>query len=112
MFGLERPESQIGVSPFVLFLPGVMYGALFEVVALLPLLLLSRRWKWNPIWTLIGGGALLWAAGVLGTTWATSEIALSQLTLRDIAMIDLPIMIAGVVLVVVFASVLGKRNAA
>ena len=112
LFGLERPESQIGVSPFVLFLPGIMYGAVFEVVVLLPLLLLVRRLNWHPRATLIICGALLWALGVVMNTFATSELVGSELTMRDIAMIHLPVTVAGVALVAVFTYFVESRNAA
>jgi len=112
LFSLERPESQIGVSPFVLFLPGVMYGAVFEVIVLLPLLLVVRRFEWPPRATLLICGALLWVLGMSLYTLATSELAGADLTVRDIALIHLPITVAGVALVAVFTYFVGNTNAA
>src|SRR4051812_11800070 len=102
-WGLQRSSSQSEVSSFVLFVPGMMYGALFEVIALLPLLLLARRLRWPIMRTLVVGGVILWAVAILVNSWATSEVALWDLTPTDVATIHFPLMLPGAALVLVFA---------
>ena len=62
--GLRRPESSEPGLTIAALAPGLMYGALFEVFALLPLFLLLKRAHMASRLALVGFGTLLWGAAV------------------------------------------------
>jgi len=105
--GMQATPSQPGLAQLILLMPGAIYGASFEVFVLLPLLWLIRRRRWPTRLPLIAGGALVWVAIVFLNIWATSDTGLSGWTLRDIAVSFLPLVVPGVVLVLVFAWLVG-----
>jgi len=109
-WGMHGGHSQPGLALLMLLLPGTIYGAAFEVFVLLPLLLLIRRRRWPTRGPLIAGGALAWIAIVFLNIWGTSETGLSGWTLPDIAAAFLPLVVPGVVLVLVFAWLVGPSR--
>ncbi len=105
LIGLDRSGSQ--ASTLVLFLPGLMYGALFEIVALLPLVYWLRRRGSLSFGRVLFGGLLLWAAGVALQLWATSEPSIvAWLSVAPM------LMVPGIALVLVFAFVVSRERAA
>jgi len=62
--GIRRPESSGPGAIIPAFAAGLMYGALFEVFALLPLFLLLKRAHIASRLALVGFGTLLWGAAV------------------------------------------------
>ena len=106
LFGLDRSEVSEEVSLFVYFLPGLTYGALFVVFALLPLLFVLRRIQVASRITLIAAGLGLWVLAVALITapaWGLSLHVWPGLVI--------PLLVPGVVLVLVFSFVAaGKGN--
>jgi hypothetical protein len=90
----------------------MMYGALFEVFALLPLSMVLRRMRRSARGTLITCGIVLWAVAVALNTWATAEFSLMQLPARELTMFLLPLLLPGLALVLVFGFVAQSGEAA
>jgi hypothetical protein len=112
LWGAESPEGSHSRLLFVAFFAGIMYGALFEVFALLPLLLVLRRMQKSTRGTLFTGGALLWGAVVILYVFANSEFSWLQLPLSAFGSFLVPLLLPGLVLVLVFAFVAqGRQNA-
>jgi hypothetical protein len=112
VWGLERAESRDDRFLFVAFLPGMLYGTLFEVFILLPLLVFLRRVGKGAPGILVACGMSVWAVAVVLNTWATSQLPLTQFSVRDMAMVFLPLMLAGLALVLVFVFIAQSREAA
>jgi hypothetical protein len=112
LWGLDRSESHGRPHLFVLFLPGMMYGALFEVLVLLPLSVVLRRLGRSTNGPLVVCGIVCWIAAVLLNTLATSELQLSQFGLREISAVFLPLIFPGVALVLVFVFIAQGGKAA
>jgi hypothetical protein len=99
LLSLDRSGSSTSIP--MLFFPGLMYGALFEVVALLPLVLwLRHRGKLSRTRVLVGG-AVLWMVAALLQLLATSELPVHQSVLLLPAL-----MVPGLALVLVFVFVM------
>ena len=103
---LDRSGAR-DVPVLTYFVPGMLYGALFEVIALVPLLLLLRRYGKVSVLYLSVGGVLLWTIAATLNIAATSQLSL----LESIGALPM-LMIPGVVLVLVFALVISNAQAA
>jgi hypothetical protein len=90
----------------------MLYGTLFEVFILLPLLVFLRRVRNGASGILVACGMAVWAVAVVLNTWATSQLPLTQFSVRDMAMVFLPLMLAGLALVLVFVFIAQSREAA
>jgi hypothetical protein len=62
----------------IVFFGGTMYGAVFEVLILMPAIFLLHRAKLRSRLFLISCGTALWVLAVLLNLWATSELPLYQ----------------------------------
>ena len=106
LLGLER-SGRSDIPAVAVFLPGVMYGALFEVFALLPLFLWLKRRASASRWSVFAGGLGLWLILAVGYVAATSELSLPAW----LAVLPM-VMVPGVVLVSVFALLIPYEQAA
>ncbi|MBK7665795.1 MAG: hypothetical protein IPJ21_20105 [Sterolibacteriaceae bacterium] len=94
------PARPTNAPWFSFFVPGMLYGALFEVVALVPLFHLLQRIRHPSSVALAGLGLMLWAVAVILNIAATAEITVAE------ALPVMPrLMLPGVALVLVFAFV-------
>jgi hypothetical protein len=99
LLSLDRSGSNTSVP--MLFFPGLMYGALFEVMALLPFVLWLRHRGKLSRGRVLTGGVVLWLVTALLQLLATSELPVSQ------SVFLLPaLMVPGLALVLVFAFVM------
>ena len=108
LLGLDRSEVSQEGHLLVYFLPGLTYGALFVVFALMPLLFILRRRQIASRTALMLGGVGLWVLLVVLVTASAWNLPLGAWL-----NLVLPLLLPGVASVLVFAFVAGGRaNAA